>query len=114
VGLFPWIRVNGVPTETPPHAVGAILSFGGASTGLMILSRRMAADPEWRSLAGYVLATGVVMLILFILVGGFALEAGTPFHPWVGLLQRVLVVVWFAAVVVMAGRARARLRAARP
>ena len=113
-GLFPWIRLNGVPTETAPHVAGAILTFGGASTGLMILSRRMAADPEWRSLAGYVLASGIVMLILFILVGGFALEAGTPFHPWVGLLQRILVVVWFAAMVAIAVRARATVHAARP
>lgn len=32
-GLFPWIMVNGVPSETTPHVVGAILSCSGASTG---------------------------------------------------------------------------------
>ena len=105
VGLFPWINVNGVPTETPPHVVGAVLTFSGASTGLMILSRRIAADPQWRSLSGYVLATGIVMLILFIIVGGFSIEEGTPFHRWVGLLQRILVVVWFTCMMVIARRA---------
>src|SRR5262245_52995428 len=51
-GLFPWINVNGVPTETPQHVVGAILTFFCASTGLMMLSRRMAADPQWHDLQG--------------------------------------------------------------
>jgi hypothetical membrane protein len=110
VGLFPWINVNGVPTEPPGHVVGAVLTFSGASAGLIILSRRMAADPQWRSLAGYVLASGIVMLILFIIVGGFAIEQGTPFHRWAGLLQRILVVVWFACTIVIARRA---LRVAR-
>jgi hypothetical membrane protein len=104
-GVFPWINVNGVPTETPPHVVGAVLTFSCASTGLLILSRRMAADPQWLGLSGYVLTSGIVMLILFILVGGFAIDEGTPLHPWAGFLQRVLVVVWFACMIVMAHRA---------
>jgi hypothetical membrane protein len=103
-GLFPWINVNGVPTETPPHVVGAVLTFLGASTGLAILSRRLAADPQWRDLSAYVLGTGIVMLILFIVVGGFAIHEGTPFHSWAGFLQRVLVVVWFACILVIARR----------
>jgi hypothetical membrane protein len=104
-GLFPWISVNGVPTETPAHVVGAIVTFSGASMGLMVLSRRMAADPAWRGLSAYVLATGIVMLILFVVVGGFALEEGTPFHRWAGLLQRILVAVWFTCMMVIARRA---------
>lgn len=110
-GLFPWIDVNGVPTETQEHIVGAILVFIGASTGLVALSRRMAVDPRWHDRSAYVLWTGIVMLVLFIVVGGFAIGEGTPFHPWAGLLQRVLVVVWFACILVTARRA---LRLARP
>ena len=106
VGFFPWINVNGVPTETPPHAAGAILTFSGASVSLIFLSRRMSADARWRSLSAYVLASGIAMLILFIIVGGFAIEEGTPFHPWVGLLQRILVGVWFACMMVIARRAQ--------
>ena len=103
-GLFPWIKVNGVPTETPQHVIGAVLTFSCASTGLIVLSRRMASDPRWHDLSAYVLGTGIVMLILFIVVGGFAIDEGTPFHRWAGLLQRVLVVAWFACLLVMAGR----------
>jgi len=105
VGFFPWINVNGVPTETPLHVVGSVLTFSGASTGLITLSRRMARDPQWRSLSGYVLATGMVMLVLFFIVGGFAIDEGTPLHRWAGLLQRILVVVWFAGMMVVARRA---------
>ena len=103
-GLFPWINLDGVPTETPQHVVGAVLTFSGASTGFLVLSRRMRADPRWHSLSAYVLATGIVMLILFIVVGFFAVDPGTPFHRWAGLLQRVLVGVWIACQLVIARR----------
>ena len=103
-GLFPWINVNGVPTETPQHVVGAVLTFSCASTGLIVLSRRIGADPQWHDLSTYVLGTGVAMLILFVVIGGFAIDEGTPFHRWAGLLQRVLVVIWFACILVMARR----------
>jgi hypothetical protein len=114
VALFPWIRVNGVLTESPPHVVGAVMTFSGASTGLMVLSRRMAADPQWRSLSGYVLASGTVMMVLFIVVGGFAVDEGTPFHRWAGLLQRVLVGIWFACMMVMARRGLRVIRLREP
>ena len=103
-GLFPWINVKGVPTETPQHVVGAVLTFSCASTGLIVLSRRIAADPAWQDLSAYVLGTGIVMLVLFVLVGGFAIDEGTPFHRWAGLLQRVLVGFWVACLLVMARR----------
>ena len=104
-GLFPWIMVNGVPTETEAHVVGAILAFAGASTGFIALSRRINADALWRGLARYVLATGIVMLILFVVLGAFAIDEGTPLHPWAGLLQRVVVFVWFACTSAIAFRA---------
>jgi hypothetical membrane protein len=103
-GVFPWINVNGVPTETPQHVVAAVLAFTGSSTGLVALSRRMTADPQWRGLSAYVLATGMVMLVLFVLVGFFAIDDGAPLHEWAGLLQRVLVAAWFACLLVMARR----------
>lgn len=103
-GLFPWINVNGVPTETPPHVAGAVTTFLGASTAFIVLSRRAKADPSWRRLSAYMLSTGVVMLILFIVVGFFAVDAGAPFHNWAGLLQRVLVAVWVVCQLVTAGK----------
>ena len=103
-GLFPWINLNGVPTETPQHIVGAVLTFSGASIGLLVLSRRMTADPKWHGLSAYLLGSGIVMVIFFIAVGFFAVDAGTPFHRWAGLLQRVLVAVWVTCQLIVARR----------
>jgi hypothetical protein len=64
----------------------------------------MAADARWQSLATYVLATGVTMLILFIALGWFAIGDSTPLHPWAGLLQRVLALFWFACIITIALR----------
>ena len=105
-GIFPWKMVDGVPTETPPHVVGAIMAFAAAGLGFVVISRRMNADPRWRNLATYTMWTGIAMLLLFIIVGFFAVDDGTPLHPWAGLLQRVLVAVWFACTIVLAVRLR--------
>lgn len=101
---FSWKMVDGVPTETPPHVVGAITTFVSTGLGLVRLSRRMAGDAGWRDLASYTKATGVVVLLLFVAVGFFAIEPGTPLHSWAGLLQRVLCTVMFTCMIVLALR----------
>ena len=106
-GLFPWRMIDGVPTETAPHIVGAILTFTGTGVGLVVTSRRMKADRHWRHLATYTMWSGAAVLLLFVAVGFFAIEDGTPLHPWAGLLQRVLCAVWFAWLIAAAVRLRA-------
>lgn len=103
-GVFPWRMVNGVPTETPAHVIGAITTFAATGLGLIVFSRRLNADPRWRDLAPYTMYSGIVVLLLFITVGFFAVDDGTPLHPWAGLIQRVLCAVWFAWVIVLAHR----------
>ena len=105
-GVFPWKMVDGVPTETPPHVIGAITAFAATGLGFIALSRRLIADPRWRDLTTYTLCTGIAVLVLFITVGFFAIDDGAPLHPWAGLLQRVLVAVWFACLIVLAVRLR--------
>jgi hypothetical membrane protein len=105
-GIFPWRMVNGVPTEPAAHVIGAILAFAATGVGLMVSSRRMAADPEWRDLASYTMSTGAAVLVLFVMVGFFAIEDGAPLHSWAGLLQRVLCAVWFTCLIVLALRLR--------
>lgn len=105
-GLFPWVMVNGVPTETAPHVVGAITTFAATGLGWLMFSRRMRADRQWRDLSTYTMATSIAMLVLFIAVGFFAIADGTPLHPWAGLLQRVLCAVWFTLLIVLAIRLR--------
>ena len=103
-GVFPWRQENGAFIEPVGHVVGAVMSFLGASIGHMAISGRMGRDPEWKSLAFYVLASGIIMLLLFFAVG-YALEPGSQLQPWTGALQRVLVAVWFACTFVVALKA---------
>ena len=103
-GAFSWKMVDGVPTETPPHVVGAITAFVSTGLGFVRLSRRMAGDAGWRDLARYTQASGVAVILLFVAVGFFAVEPGTPLHAWAGLLQRGLCLVWFSCVIVLALR----------
>jgi hypothetical protein len=98
--------IDGVPTETRPHVVGAIMTFAATGLGWLIFSRRMSADRQWRDLSTYTMATSVAMLVLFVALGFFAVDEGTPLHPWAGLLQRVLCVVWFTLLIVLAIRLR--------
>src|SRR5262245_12611172 len=105
-GTFAWPRLHGVPTENAPHVVGAITVFAATGIGLMVFSRRMIADPQWRDLAAYTMVTGIAVLVLFVMVGFFAIDDGAPLHPWAGLLQRILAAVWFANLIVLAIRLR--------
>jgi hypothetical membrane protein len=105
-GLFPWVMIDGVPTETPAHVVGAITTFAASGLGWLMFSRRMSADRQWRDLSRYTMASSVGMLVLFIALGFFAVDDGTPLHPWAGLLQRVLCAVWFTMTIVLAVRLR--------
>jgi hypothetical membrane protein len=105
-GVFSWTMVDGVPTETPPHAVAAIMTFGGTALGLMVLSRRLRDDPRWRDLAMYTMCSGSIVGLLFIAVGLFAIDNAAAMHPWVGLIQRVVCAVWFACMIVLANRLR--------
>jgi len=105
-GLFPWVMVNGVATETAPHVAGAITTFAATGLGWLMFSRRMSADRQWRDLSTYTMATAIAVLVLFITVGFFAVDEGTPLHPWAGLLQRILCAVWFTLLIVLAIRLR--------
>jgi hypothetical membrane protein len=105
-GVFPWRLQNGVPTETPQHVVAAVMVFAATPLALIVFSRRMKADPRWRELAGYTLVTGIVMALLFPVMGLLAIPASGPLHPWAGLLQRVICAIWFACILVLAVRLR--------
>ena len=109
-GIFPWRMVDGVLTETAPHVFGAVAVFTATGFGLIVFSRRMTADPRWRDLATYTMATGIAVLVMFIAVGFFAIDERAPLHAWAGLLQRILCAVWFACLIVLA----LRLRSGRP
>jgi hypothetical protein len=80
------------------------MSFLGAALGLIVVSRRMAADPRWRAVAGFTAGSGLVMLVLFVALGLYAVPENAPLHQWAGLGQRLIVIIWFVCTMVDAVR----------
>lgn len=72
------------------HTVAGMLFFPTSAIGLIVLSRRLRADPAWRGLAAYTLAAGVVALAGVLVTASLILPDGAPLHDWAGLAQRVL------------------------
>ncbi len=102
-GVFPWRGAN--PSIVPVgHMVAAFLSFLGAGSGLIVVSRRMANDPRWRSVAAYALATGIAIVVLFVVNGLLVRPDDAPLHAGAGIVQRVTVAVWFSCTIVLALR----------
>jgi hypothetical membrane protein len=99
---FPWSGTTGAFTIPAGHLAGAVLTFLGSGGGLIVLSRRLAEDPAWHTLARYALATGVAMVVLFCAQLAFARSPDAPLGAWGGLIQRVTVAVWFACTIVLA------------
>jgi hypothetical membrane protein len=103
-GIFSWIMVEGVPTETTAHVAPSVMVFAGEGLGFIALSRRLRADAAWRDLAAYTLVTGAAVLVLFVAAGVFGIPEDAVLHPWVGALQRVIVALWFACTITLAVR----------
>lgn len=89
------------------HIVAGVTFFLCSAVGLVVLSRRLAADPRWRSLATYSLAAGIVAMAGFIANGTLVLPDGAPLHDWAGLVQRlIIIVVLFPCRITLALRLR--------
>jgi hypothetical membrane protein len=104
-GAFPMTReAGGALNEPIGHAVASFMGFLGAGLGLIAISRRMAGDPRWRTVASAALGCGVTIVMLFPVMGVLAVPDAGLLHPWFGLLQRVVLAVWFPCVIVLALR----------
>jgi hypothetical membrane protein len=103
--VFPWRLAGAELVEPPAHGVAAVMTFVGAGVGLIAMSRRMVRDPNWRHLAGYVLACGIAVVVLFFTLGALAIDDAAPLHPWAGLLQRLVLAIWFPCTIAVASRA---------
>ncbi len=106
-GAFPGARdASGAFSVGPGHVTGAFMAFLGAGTGLIAISRRMARDARWRSLAAYAFASGLAIVVLFLATGRLAIPDDAPLHDWAGLMQRLTLAVWFPCTIVLALRLR--------
>ena len=77
-GVFPARDASGAFSFAPGHVVAAFMSFLGAGAGLIVISRRMAHDPRWRSVATYALASGIAIIVLFLGTGRLAIADDAP------------------------------------
>jgi hypothetical membrane protein len=75
------------------HQVAGTLFFATSFIALIALSRRCAADPRWRNIAGWTLASGVLAALSFPLMGALVIPDDAPLHDWAGLAQRLIVLV---------------------
>jgi hypothetical protein len=82
-----------------------MLFFASSFIALIALSRRCAADPRWRNIAGWMLAAGVLGALSFPLMGALVIPDDAPLHDWAGLAQRfVVLVLLFPARIALAIR----------
>ena len=75
------------------HQVAGTLFFASSFIALIALSRRCAADPRWRNIAGWTLGAGVLAALSFPLMGALVMPDDAPLHDWAGLAQRFIVLV---------------------
>lgn len=95
----------GVTYDPGGHVIAGATFFLTSAVGLVALSRRLARDPSWQSLATYSLAAGVVALLGFVATGILVMPDDAPLHEWAGLAQRtLLVLVLFPCRVVLSMR----------
>ena len=100
-GVFPAVDASGNLTyDSLGHTVASFIAFLGTGGGFIAMSRRLAGDSSWRSLATYTLGSGIAIVVLVIAFGALAERPGTPLHPWIGLFQWMMVAVWLTCTVV--------------
>jgi len=105
-GLFP-LREN-VDGETfdPTglHQPNGGIFFASLWVGLAVLSWCLHQDPYWRGLARYTLLTSGALAVLFLVMAAFGISSSAPLHPWAGLIQRLVLAVWFPCLIALAAR----------
>jgi hypothetical membrane protein len=93
-GVFPLeMDAAGQVHDPGGHSVAGFLFFLASALALVILSRRVAADPAWSRLAGWILASGLACLVGFVVMGSLVIPDHAPLHDWAGLGQRAIILL---------------------
>jgi len=80
----------GVTYDPGGHVVAGVTFFLSSAVGLIVVSRRLARDSRWRSIATYTLVAGIVALAGFAVGGRLVMPDDALLHDWAGLYQRVI------------------------
>jgi hypothetical protein len=89
------------------HGIFGAVVFTLAPLSCFVFYRRFRSDPAWRPLAGWTLATGL-LLTLGIPLLKISQLPGSGLFEWKGLVQRVILVAFMAWVFAVASRLRHR------
>ena len=105
----------GMTYDPGGHFFAGVTFFLSTSLAMLALSRRLAKDPQFRTLATYTLICGTLAFLGFILLGRFAIPDEAPLHDYAGLAQRVvLLLITFPCLVAMAVRLQSGWLRTRP
>jgi len=90
------------------HQVAGMMFFGGTALGLVVMSRRLAHDPQWRNLSRYILGAGIASIAGGVVINALAIPENGPLHGEAGLIQRIIVLAFiFPALIALGHRLRA-------
>jgi hypothetical protein len=105
-GLFPLREDFAGQTYDPTgvHQPNGAVFFLGTWVGLAVLSWCLRPEPRWRGLARYTLLTSGALAVLFLVMAALAISSSAPLHPWAGLIQRLVLAVWFPCLIALAAR----------
>ncbi len=87
------------------HALFGAVVFSLAPISCFVLHRRFRRDPTWRGLAGWTLAAGIALTAGVVVLKISQLPAGGLF-AWKGVVQRAVLVAFFAWLFAVAARLR--------
>jgi len=89
------------------HNVAGVTFFLSTALTLLVLPRRLGADPRWRSLSRYTALAGAAALTGFFVLGLLAIPEDAPLHDYAGIAQRIVILlVTFPCLVTLAVRLR--------
>ena len=91
------------------HGIFGAVVFTFAPLSCFVFYRRFRRDALWHPLAGWTLATGIV-LTLGIIVLKLGQQPGSSLFDWKGLVQRVILITFMTWIFVFAFRLRRQYR----
>ena len=88
------------------HQLLGAIAFSLMPASCFVFWRRFCEDKKWQSLRWWTLAAGVIFVAAIVLMKVAQLDpiADNPVSPWMGLIQRVALITYFAWIAVVALR----------